>query len=487
MSSSEDLRFVHEVFAVCEDQHGRPPSFIDQPFKFDAMYKSASSILFRLSVSITDSTSKTIIYLQITPDRIALLRNTTCDTSDTSNRSPPCLEQVRQRLGGSRFVTRLQLQLHSGIHTQLVVPTGFTIDTAAGSPSRRTFDSATSLANASMFSLYIPHNVLPMMKFRAFTEAVRQFPTLTAAQRQAYERMVDLRRLYHGKGGIVFIPEDQNGGPLSDRDHKRSTTPATTESYATTVPFDTPPRYQDSPPRYDECLSKGQQSKARSNAAAISVESPGGDCTLPEYDDTEWRHGVLKATKRVLHCGSEDVDLHPTSKRKHSCAIGCTTTASTKNIQRPERVSRSRLADADCSDSRLEFLLERQRQQIERLQEDIEGLQRRNKELEAQHDELEENCCDLEHRQVNTEETIESLLIHTGELDDECEKLGKQVPDICDEMEDWMKDNMGDRMKEYIGNWLEENMAETINAYINDQVAAQIAQVKTKMRKALQD
>ncbi|KAK6222492.1 hypothetical protein QIS74_04194 [Colletotrichum tabaci] len=486
MSSGKDVRVVHTVFAVREDQDGRQPVFVDQPLKLDAMSKSSSSVLFRLSVSITDSASaKTIIYLQITPDRIASLRNTTCDTSDTSDRSPPCLEQVRQQLGGIRFVTRLQFQLHSGIHAQLVVPTGFTIDEAPDSLMRRTLSSATLLATASLFSLYIPPNALPKMKFQSLAQAVRQFPTLTAAQRQAYERMVDLRRLYHGKGGIVFIPEYHNS-PLPEKDRKRSSTPAATDSYATTVPFDTPPRYQESPPRYDKCPRDGQQPKAKSDATPISAESPGGDCAPPGYNDTEWRHNVSKATKRVLHCGSEDIDLHPTYKKKYSRATGCVTSASTRNAQRPGKMSPSLLVDPDCSESRLKFLLERQRQQIEQLQADIEGLQRRNKELEGRHDELEENCYDLENRQVESEETIESLLVHTGELDDECEKLGKQMPDICEEMEDWMKDNMGDRMKESMESWLKENMAETINGYINDQVAAQIAQVKTKMRRALQ-
>ncbi|KAJ0162330.1 hypothetical protein CTA2_4736 [Colletotrichum tanaceti] len=489
MSSGKDVRVVHTVFAVREDQDGRQPVFVDQPLKLDAMSKASSSVLFRLSASIIDSASaKTIIYLQITPDRIASLRNTTCDTSDSSDRSPPCLEQVRQRLGGIRFVTRLQFQLHTGIHAQLVVPTGFTFDEASDIPTRRTFSSATLLATASLFSLYIPPNALPKIKFQSLAHAVGQFPTLTAAQRQAYERMVDLRRLYHGKGGIVFTPEYRNGSPLPDTDRKRSSTPATTDSYATTVPFDTPPRYQDSPPRYDKCPREGQQPpKARSDAIAISAESPGADCAPPGYNDPEWRHNVSKATKRVLHCGSEDIDLQTTYKKKYSRATGYTTPASARNTQqRPARMSPSHLVDTDCSDSRLKSLLERQRQQIEQLRADIEGLKRRNKELEGRHDELEDNCYDLENRQVESEETIESLLIHTGELDDECERLGKQMPDICEEMEDWVKDNMGDRMKESMETWLKENMADTMKGYIDDQVAAQIAQVKTKMRRALQ-
>ncbi|KAH0419557.1 hypothetical protein CcaCcLH18_14357 [Colletotrichum camelliae] len=492
MSSAEDARFVHTVFAVREDQDGGQPAFIDQPFKLNAVYQSSASALFRLSTSITDSASiKTTIYLQITPDRVASLQNTTCDTSDTNDRIPPCLERVRQRLGVKSLVTRLQFKLHSGLHAQLIVPTDFAYDEAPDSPARHAFRSIASLATVPTFSVYMPHNVLPMMKFETFVQAVRQFANLTATQRQSYERMVDLRRLYSGKGGVVFTPEeDQIAGPLRDGERNRSATPST-ESCASTVPFDTVPRQQDSPPEYIECVAEGPQPRVSSTAAvagaAAFTKSPGGGDALPEYSDTKRQHPRLQTSKRMLHCGSEEIDLHPSSKRAHFQRSFITVHATTRNAQHPEERSESRYADAECVQSRLAVLLEEQRQQIERLREDVEELRRRNKELEGRHDEVEDNCGDLENRQTETEETVESLLIHTGELDDECEKLGKQMPDMCDEMEDWVKDNMGDAMKEHMSKWLEENMAETLNGYINEKVAAQIAQMKAKMRKALLD
>ncbi|KAF5498156.1 hypothetical protein CGCA056_v015000 [Colletotrichum aenigma] len=488
MSSAEDARFVHTVFAVREDQDGGQPEFIDQPFKLNAVYQSSASALFRLSTTITDSASiKTTIYLQITPDRIASLQNTTCDTSDANDGSPSHLERVRQRLGGKRLLTRLQFHLHSGLYAQLIVPTGFARDEAPASPAWHAFRSTASLATVPTFSIYMPHNVLPMTKFETFFQAVRQFPTLTATQRQSYERMVDLRRLYSGKGGVVFTPEDdQNAVPLRDGERNRSATPST-ESCASTVPFDTVPRHQDSPPQYDECVVEGPQPRASMTAAAAAafVKSARGDDALPEYGGSERQHRRLQTSKRVLHCGSEEIDLHPSSKRAHFQRSFASVHATTANAQRPEERSESQFTDAECVQGRLAVLLEQQRQQIQRLQEDVEELRRRNKELEGRHDEVEDNCGDLENRQTETEETVESLLIHTGELDEECEKLGKQMPDLCDEMEDWVKDNLGDAMKEHMNKWLEENMAETINGYINEKVAAQIAQMKAKMRKAL--
>ncbi|KAK7972514.1 hypothetical protein PG996_006719 [Apiospora saccharicola] len=476
MSSSEETRFAHSVFVVREDHdEHQSPEFVDHPMKLDAVYKPSTSVLFRLSMPITDSAFiKTTIYLQITPDRISSLRNTTCDATDTSERKPSCLDRVCDRLGGARFVTRLQFQLHTDSHAQLVVPTDFNLQDAPDSPSQRMFGSVSSLAAASSFSLYMPHNVLQIKKFQNLEAAVRQFPALTAAQRHAFERMVDLRSLYHGKGGVVFFSDNQDhaaspGSTASDD---------ATESDAATIPFDTPSRYRDSPPRYEECPSEEHKPKDQPDAAIVSEDSPAGDCAPPAYeDDDEPRFKHPMVGKRVLNCGSEDIDLRPAAKRRYA-----RTAKTTEKLSLPQPTS------LDCSfESRLQFQLERQRQQIERLQEGIKTLQKRNKELEGRHNELEESHGVLEIRQVETEEAIESILVHTGELDDECERLGKQVPDIGDEVEDWMKCNMGNTAKDIMADWLRENMSETIQEYITSQVTAQIAEVKTKMRSALGD
>ncbi|KAK2007830.1 hypothetical protein LZ32DRAFT_621922 [Colletotrichum eremochloae] len=478
--SVEDKPFVHEVFAVCEDeQHGRQPKLLDQPFQLYASCKLSSSVFFRLKVSLASSTCrKTMVYLQITPDRISSLRYTNYNTNEMGSLSPPCLERVRQKLGGKRSVTRLQFQLHSSAHAQLVVPTGFALDEPPNSPARVTFDSAHSLAAASLFSLYLPHNVLSMTKFQSFALAIEQFPTLSADQRQLYARMVDLRGLYNGRGGVEMKLEGQNDSLLPDKDPNRSATPATTDSYATTVAFDTPSRYIDSPPRYEECPGEGREPKVTSDATAISVQNPGGHSAPPEYKDTERQQNVSNASKHV-HRESEEFGLRQTCKRRHSFAAGSTTMASIGNAQRPEKMPRSQIADPVSSQSRLELLLEQQSRQIKQLQKDMEELKRRNTELEGRYNEVEETCCNLESHQVETKETIESILIHTGELDDECEKLGKQMPDIYEEVQD--------TVKELVGEWVQENMAEIIKGHLDKQVAAQIALVKTKMCRALQD
>ncbi|EFQ36514.1 hypothetical protein CGRA01v4_13196 [Colletotrichum graminicola] len=478
--SVEDKPFVHEVFAVCEDERdGRQPKLFDQPFQLYASCKPSSSVFFRLRVSLINGASRKImVYLQITPDRISSLRYTTCNANDLGSPSPPCLELVRQKLGGRRSVARLQFQLHS-THAQLVVPIGFALDEPPDSPARSALGSANSLAAASLFSLYLPHNVLSMVKFQSFARALDQFPTLSAEQHQLYTRMVDLRGLYNGTGGMEMTLEDQDASPLPDKDHDRSTTPPTTASYTTTVAFDTPSRYIDSPPRYEECPGEGWQPKARSDPTAISADSLDVRSALPEYIENDRQDKMSNAPERVLHYGGKSIDSRKTCKRRHSFAAGSPTFSSIANVQRPEKMLRSQIAESDRCQSRLELLLEHQRKQIEQLQKDMRELRRRNTELEGRYGEVEETCCDLESRQLETKETIESILTHTGELDDECEKLGKQMPDIYEEVQDTVKD--------LVGEWVQENMTEIIKGHIDQQVAAQIALVKTKMCRALQD
>ncbi|KAL0929585.1 uncharacterized protein CTRU02_215484 [Colletotrichum truncatum] len=333
------------------------------------------------------------------------------------------------------------------MHAQVIVPTDFNLDEFPDSLARCAFNTATSLAAASLFSVYVPHNVLSLKQLGNLVQAIPQFPSLTTAQQNEYNRMVDLRGLNNGKGGKEFTPDDQR-------------TPATSEPHDTTIPFNTP-RYPDSPPAYEECLSEGQQSRARSDVAAISADSPVGDRALSEYGGRE-----RNAFKRLLNRGSEDIDL-PLSKR-----------------------------NAQLSGN---------------LKEGAEELQRQNKRIEGQRDDGEEYCCVLEKRQVENEEAIESVAIHADELAGEFEKLRKQLLDVCDEVKDWAENNMQEMMDKYIENWLEENMSQkfmdkwlqenmgekymekrleenmvkTMKRHIEDQVATKIAEMKTKMREAL--
>ncbi|KAL0929435.1 uncharacterized protein CTRU02_215601 [Colletotrichum truncatum] len=375
------------------------------------------------------------------------------------------------------------------MHAQVIVPTDFNLDKFPDSPTRRVFSTATSLAAVSMFSVYVPHNVLSSKQLGNLVQAIPQFASLSTAQQHEYNRMVDLRGLYNGKGGKEFTPEDQR-------------TPATIESQDDTIPFNTQ-RYPDLPPAYEECLSEGQQSRARSDVAAISADSPVGDRALSDYGGTE-----RNASKHVLHRGSEDSDL-PLPKR---------------NAQLSENMLRSRLASLARHQSTLELRFERQCQEFRKLQEGFKELQRQNKKLEGQGDDVEEYCCVLEKRQVENGEAIESVAIHADELAGEFEELGKQLLDVCDEVKDWAENNMPDMMEKHAEKWLEENMAEKymekwfeenmgekfmekwlqenmaekymekwfeknmakiMKRHIDDQVAAKIAEMKTKMREAL--
>ncbi|KZL85452.1 hypothetical protein CI238_12940 [Colletotrichum incanum] len=487
------IPIVDDVFAVRDDQDGRQSEFIDQPFKLNIAYLSSTSVCFRLSVTITHGDSSKIpIYLQITSDHIASLRYGFCKENDESS---PYLDKMRKQLGGKHEITRLQFHLHNGVHAQLIVPMWFAGHEALDSPARRTFCLVASLAAASSFSLCLPHN-LGKKLLNQCVQAVRCFPKSTEDELQLYRRSVDLQRLYNGNGGMAFAPGDRDSRPRSEWERNRSPTPATTGSCATTVDFDIVPRCQPSPPQYGECLDEGQKHTAISDSGPNFIESPTIDCAPPEYSDTELLRNA-PASKRVRPCGNDDIHPHPSSKRillQCSNATGFTT-AATRNVPRLEAKSGPDFDDADVDGSmvfrdlvlRLQQRLEQQEEQMKRLQEEVENLRWRNIELERLSREVEDTCDEIKNRQDKTEEIVDYLLVHTGELDEECEKLGKQMPDISDEVQDWVKDNMGDLMKEYMDKGCERSVAGPLREYVRQIVKTHVAKMKAEMCKALQD
>jgi uncharacterized protein YeeX (DUF496 family) len=487
-----ETRFTHAAVVVRDDdedgRYGRSFADVHAPFTLDAIHRPSASVLFRLNVPIIDSASvQSTATLLITPDRIASLRTTICDTSaegradSTATASRPALGIARESLGGVRLVRHIQFQLHGGLHPQLVVPAGFSLDGEySDSPARRVFGLATWLATASVLSLYMPHNALPTAKLNTFNEAVRQFPTLTVAQRQAFERTVDIRRWYNGKGGIVVPIEDQRDSP---------STPNRSETDDAAVAVDTPSGYEHCPPQYDprrECHELSPDDEAGATPSTSSTRDdletnqladvlstcPAADVGAPpEYNISQRQH-ILPHPKRTLQCGSEDVDLARSSKRrdgKPSC---------------PSRLETIELAKFD---DRVQLLLERQRQQIQDLQKEIDALKRRNEQLERRQDELEESQAEMQTSQSDTDDKVESLLVHASELEDECEALKSQLPDVGIEMEDWLMAHMDDRVKDGIEEWLYENLSDTIQDYVEKQVAAHMADVKAKVRSALLD
>lgn len=491
MPAAGETRFTHAAVVVRDDdaegRYGQCFADVHAPFTLDAIHRPSASVLFRLNLPVVDGASaQSTVTLLITPDRIASLRTTICDTSatdhadNTATTSPPSLDVVRERLGGVRLARHLQFQLQNGLHPQLVVPAGFTLDHEdSDSPARRLFALASWLASASMLSVYMPHNALPRAKLDTFNEAVRQFPTLTVAQRQAFERTVDLRRWYNGKGGVVVPAEAQDDTP---------STPARTETDAATVAVDTPPGYEDSPPQYDHASERHELGSSDDEAGAASSASPAGRDTSPavevlgpspaadsvpppEYNTSQRQHTLRRATKRLLHCGSEDVDLFRSLKRRHA---------------RPTS-SRPRAAGSVHLEDRTQLLLERQQRQIQALREEVDALKRRNKQLEGRQDALEESQDALQASQSETDDKVDSLLVHASELDDECEALKSQLQDVGIEMEDWLATHMDDRVHDGIEEWLYENLSDTMQDYIEKQVAAHMADVRARVRSALVD
>lgn len=488
MPSTKPDFVVPEVVAVREDQ-GRAPEIIPQQFEFRVRYSRRGLVLFCLVVSFADSAStKTTVYLQITADSLESLDRTDYNETDTNAQNPPYLENVRQQLKGMHSITRLQFRLRSGEGIQLAVPLDFTLEKIPDDTPRSTFEFAESLAAASGFSLYFQHNVLKKENFLKYEAAILLSASLTEALRNSYKGMRNVKRLYNGVGGKVHIPRDHHHDSPSARERCSSPAPGTTASCGSTLPFETVPRLQqESPPPYDECLSEGSSPRVRLDAAAIYVKSPGSDRAPPEYGDTERRHNVLDTFQGVLPCGNGDTDtIPPTTKRKRPLPAVCMTRATTRGASRLEKIPPSPLVDLNESNVAQLLELQRQqielqRQQIEQLQKNIEELQKWNKELEGRHDELEGDCSQLEKRQDQTDDAIDNLSIDVNELEDKYEELGKQMPDVCDELKDW-SENMGDTFKKEICKLIEDSMAKQIE----ECVEAQADKVRKRIRQALQ-
>lgn len=492
-----DLRFsCATTYAVREGGDGqdedeyRDPVLVERPFKLDARYSPSASVMFRLSLPIprprpvaAGASSDTVVYVQLTPARIDSLRHMTCDNNDTSHHRPPCLDDVHQALGRRRFVTRLQFRLHGGMRAQLITPAGFHLDHhGLDDTARRIFAAATTLAGATRFSLYFPQNMLPLRSFRTFAHAVRQYPSLTAAQKQAHELMVDLRRLYSGKGGVEFHPGEEHGSRAPPGDDAGCST-ATTESEADTVPVDTPPRYRDA-------LARDSEEPAH--------DSPAGSGALPRYEDSpQPQQGPSSVARKLgLDYGSDEADVQPTPKRRRAEKVP----APTGDTQQPEEAGPSRPGEGAPPDSWVYMRFEQQRLLIESLAAAMQDLQRRNTALEGQYrqldgrykrlerrcNQLEENQSELEVRQADTDEAVELLEVRAGELDETCADLGRQMPHVDDEAERWVDDHMAAAVQSHMDDWLEENLSSSLQAFLRQEVAEQLALIKARMRGALE-
>ncbi|KAK1992661.1 hypothetical protein LX36DRAFT_674399 [Colletotrichum falcatum] len=440
-------------------------------------------VCFRLAATIKDGDyNDFLIYLQITPDCLDSLHFEPCKKT---NGRLPHLDDVRRQLGNEGDLTRLQFRLRRGIHAQLIVSNDSPDYEALADPARHTFDLVASVA-ASSFSLYLPANKLRNELLDACVEAVMRSSVLTQEEFRSYQRAVNLKRLYRGKGVKVLAASDYNRSSQADGQRNRSTSPATNDSCATTVDFDTVPRDQGSPPQYGECVSEGKKPRTISDDAANLVENSRVDYAPPKYSETDELRTPTFVSKRLRPHGSEDV-LSPNPKRllSRGSFTAISATAVTRNARRLEAKSRPELDDADIDDRvLLRNLMRRVAQQeeqikhlrqgqqskqlqqekiIKQLQDDVEKLRQHT---EGGYRELEGICDNLACRQDRAEEDLENLDVHTSELDEICDKLEEQIPNVSDQMGDVLEEYMGYWVKEHLSDWVKEHMEKLVSKHM---------------------
>ncbi|KAH9234120.1 hypothetical protein K456DRAFT_1761518 [Colletotrichum gloeosporioides 23] len=254
MSSRKPDYVLREVVTVWEDE-GQPPSILPLQFELCVRCSPERLLLFRLAISLAgsafDKTAETNVYLHITAD----------------------------------FLDSLDHMLLRGKHIQLAVPKDFTIDQLCDDVARSTFENAESLAAASIFSLYLPHNILSSDSVPKYKDAIERSRSLIDALRQGYERMRDVNRLYRGAGGKVHQPHDCPHGWSPRKENYSPLAPGSSPSCGSTLPFNDISR--GSPPPYNGSPAGEQSPTTRSDAAAILAADPRSNHSPPEYSDAE--------------------------------------------------------------------------------------------------------------------------------------------------------------------------------------------------------
>ncbi|OHE93883.1 hypothetical protein CORC01_10782 [Colletotrichum orchidophilum] len=473
-----------DVFTEREFQDGRQPEFIDQLFSFRITYVSSAFVYFRLSAPTTDGVSNSPI-LQILPGHLASLHQQLCRWDDISSSHP---QDARQRLGGASDLTRLRFHLRSGMQSQIIVPKDDTGFKTFGSAARRVVHLFDSLAASPSFCVYLPRHKLSKSLLQQYAEAVEQFPRLEGDGLLAYQRKVDPKRLYEGKGGRILAPNDYEDGSRPDGERSRSSTPVTTESNGSTVAFDIVPRREGPPPQYGECVTGSQKPRATSNDEADSVESPHVDRAPPEYSVTEQPCSVQNVSKRPRQCGNEDALLYPCSKKILS------TTASTRNTRGLDAKPRLEFEDADIDVGsafrewarRFEYYQEQQNEQLrheqnnqlKKVQDELEKLRRRNAELEKRQSDMENDCAELTRRLEEAEEDIESIRVDTSALEDVGRDHEDRLAEISGEVTDLLMDTWSDSLKVRIGDSMKEHMNDLAEEYLDDLVKEYVDTVR---------
>lgn len=256
--------FEYKVVAVCDDDGAAAVKSIDlgQSFTFVAKYMPPGVVLFRLCISLTEGPT---LYLQFTPSAIWSLEKSHCGEKN-DNRLPDFDTVRRHLVGRPRSFTRLQFKLRS--RGNVITPNGFVVsdyDTQA----RHITASIISLATASTFSLYMPHEALPKTDYQVFYRAYKDRPTLTEAQDAKWKRMTDLRTMYNGNGGALFSIEDQDR--LLD-----SISKTVVPTIATDLPSYEPPPDYDVEEQNSSLPSSQQPTASDSGHDTIAASTPRG-------------------------------------------------------------------------------------------------------------------------------------------------------------------------------------------------------------------
>ncbi|KAH0425479.1 hypothetical protein CcaCcLH18_10938 [Colletotrichum camelliae] len=470
-----------DVFTEREYSDGRQAEFINQLFTLRIAYYPPTLVYFRLSPKV-DGVCDASVILQILPDHLELLRSQLCRWDDVSSSHP---DDARQRLGGASDLTRLRFKLLSGMSAQIIVPKDSTGFKTPDSAARHAVHLFASLASSPSFCVYFPRNKVQKSLLEQCVRAVPQFSGLNEDDRRNFQRKVDTKRLYGGKGGRVLTPDDYEDSSCTDGERSRSTTPASNPSNGSTVDFDSVPRSEGLPPQYNECLFEVGKSRATSDAddEANSVESTSIGHAPPQYNEADEQPKILKATKRSRHHGKEDASLHPSPKRVLS-QISAAVRVPPGNARRLE-AGLIDDADIDVSDVLRQLLrrVEHQGQQIEQLrqersmqqrhehqikelQEEVETLQRRNEELEKRNSEVENICAEVTHRQEEVEEELESIQVVTSELEEVTGEHGKQLAETSKDVDDlasftWsdgFPGRIGDAMRQHVDKLVQEHV-----------------------------
>ncbi|KAK8036276.1 hypothetical protein PG993_008890 [Apiospora rasikravindrae] len=375
----DETRFTHPVVVVCEQPSNRVAK--DTTLHVETTCSPSTSVLFTFSADTADRARAPS--LQITADRISSLARTVHDHTTRLVDSPPCIDLVRQQLGTTRNLTRLHFRLRA-----LGCLTSHVGEVAPELQNSEAADALISLAGTSIFSVYMAHDALPKATYNVFYRAVRPFLNPTE-----------------------FLD-------------------------SAAAPHQPEPFHPSSPPKYVN-ETEGRTPSHESDNDTVAVTTPSGygppdDEELPGYPDSESDHFTSDRKlpgnnrKRYFRRSSGGSSNRATSKRR-------LWSPDAEAFVETESPSPS----VHHSDSRLDAIEARMRQQderIEKLEAENRQFKTRNADLERRVAELEGCVRDLQGLESRVdqlgeqhevlEETVANVDVHQSELEADCSRIG---------------------------------------------------------------